>query len=171
MGLMVLVAVVWFFPPAAPPVSVKAAQVARAEKPSEQDLVDLTAAYEHPNSDCNLEFMNDRAFGERLMANEAGDGIHLRGWAIGRQHGQLPTAVYVRFVSADGRHRIFRAFSGFDRPDVVQALQLDPRLSRSGFQLELAPGVLPAGRHTISLVLLFATQTGNCYNGRQLEQG
>jgi hypothetical protein len=84
-----------------------------------------------------------------------GDSLTIRGWAVDSPHSAAASSVVVQVDS------ITRVSQGtlYERPDVPKVMKNSNYLN-SGYSIIIPASVLPLGRHTLSILVGDAAQTG-----------
>lgn len=119
-----------------------------------------------PLANCNLEMVDDQAFGSGALTMQSDRASAFKGWldAAG-----VTNPVYrMRFDSDDsGRHLQATLSLTEQRADVVAAHSGAPLVS--GFSLTLPPSALPLGSYHVYLAVESGGKTYVCDSGRHID--
>lgn len=129
------------------------------------------AAYQPPQivsplANCNLEMVDDRAFGTGTLALQSGHANVFKGWLDAA--GVANPVYWIRFDDANAERHMQASFSLTEqRADVAAARPGAPLVS--GFRLTLPPGVLPVGSYHVYLAVESGGKTYVCDSGRYID--
>ena|SRR5690348_4760207 len=119
-----------------------------------------------PLANCNLEMVDDRAFGTGTLALQSGHANVFKGWLDAA--GVANPVYWMRFDDTNAERHMQTSFSLTEQRADVAAARPDAPLV-SGFRLTLPHGVLPVGSYHVYLAVESGGKTYVCDSGRYID--